>query len=439
MIIRFLAAAAAAAVLASCQASMPPSPSRPAAPKPAPSDLVFGTHWIGRASQDFVAQNISRTAGLPNVVPLANELASSGVDVIVRLTYMGSYIRIETFSGAGRKPLTEGRASWFTQAAGWRDIGKHLIENFPAGSALYEARVAERPSPAGAGGVTKDDLAAAIKQAVAAAGAPSAAPPAAAPKSEVDAPAYKVAERPDDYAVVIGIEKYSDLPEATFAERDAESMRAHLAALGVPERNIVSLIGSKAGKAAFIKTFETWLPRNAGPDSTVWVYYSGHGAPDARSGEAHLLPWDGDPQFLDDTGYPLKRLYAKLGALPAKRVIVAVDSCFSGAGGRSVVAKGTRPLVTKVDLGAPGRVIALTASASDQISGTAAEKGHGLFTYHLLAGLNGGAADAKGHVSLAGLFGYLEPRVRDSARRANRDQAPQLVSGNGAAEAILLR
>ena len=46
-------------------------------------------------------------------------------------------------------------------------------------------------------------------------------------------------------------------------------------------------------------------------------------------------------------------LKAKAEALKAKEVIVAMDACFSGAGGRSVLAKGARPLVMQVDPARP--------------------------------------------------------------------------------------
>ena len=42
----------------------------------------------------------------------------------------------------------------------------------------------------------------------------------------------------------------------------------------------------------------------AGEDSTVYFYYSGHGAPDLKTGQAYLVPWDGDAQFLKDTALP---------------------------------------------------------------------------------------------------------------------------------------
>jgi uncharacterized caspase-like protein len=95
-----------------------------------------------------------------------------------------------------------------------------------------------------------------------------------------------------------------------------------------------------------------------------------------------------------------------------------------------VIASGTRPLVAKVDDGASlaGRVEAVTASASDEVTGSDDESGHGLFTYQLLKGL-----EAKGgKATLKELYEYVSPKVRDAARRDNRDQTPQLVGAGSA-------
>lgn len=251
-------------------------------------------------------------------------------------------------------------------------------------------------------------------------------------------PIFSEADRLDDYAVIIGVEGYADLPAATYAERDAAATKSFIRALGVPERNIVLLTGNRATKNGFEKTIEGWLPNNVSEKSRVFIYYSGHGAPDTKTGDAYLVPIDGDPQYLAQTGYPLKRLYSKLGQLKVQRVLIALDSCFSGAGGRSVLAKGTRPLVVSVDMAveAQGKISVISASAGDQISGTSEDAGYGLFTYSLLQGLNGAAKDAQGRVTLESLYGYIKPRVQDNARRDNRDQTPQLQNSG---ENLLLR
>lgn len=277
-----------------------------------------------------------------------------------------------------------------------------------------------------AAGVTKAELAQMMKEA-AAETARQAAPVAAAPaapvyKSDVDQPTYKVSENPDAYALVIGVEKYNTLPDARFAERDAKAMNAHLLAMGYPQRNIVLLTGSQATKTGLVKNLEAWLPNNVTEKSTVMFYFSGHGAPDAKTSQAYLVPMDGDPQYLEETAYPIKRLYAKLAALKAKRVLVALDSCFSGAGGRSVLAQGTRPLVAKLELApAEQKVVSLSASSSDEITGALEDQGHGLFTYHLLKALT----ETAGRGTVSEVYASLKPRVQDEARRQNRAQTPQ--------------
>lgn len=256
---------------------------------------------------------------------------------------------------------------------------------------------------------------------------PAAPPPAPSAPSAVDVPGYRSAARPRAFAIVVGIDRYKSLPSARFAERDAEAVRDHLLAMGYPGRHVVLLRGADATRTGITKYLEEWLPRNVSPDSEVFFYYSGHGAPDEKSGDAYLVPWDGDPQFLQSTAYPAKRLYASLANLKAKRTIVALDACFSGAGGRSVLAEGARPLVVRVEDQAPkGDLVLFTAAASDQITTTLPGEGHGIFTYFFLKGLQGEAADRSGRVTVRGLYRYLKPLVEDEARLQNREQTPTL-------------
>ena len=329
---------------------------------------------------------------------------------------------------------SRGETAWSVAIQhGHEDIARMIwTADHSAPAAAPAPAIAGKPAAAApAPAVDKAEMERMIAAAVAKATAKPAQ--AAAKKSDVDSPSYKVSENADNFAVVVGIEHYSDIPDAEFAEHDAAAVREHLAALGYPQRNIVSLIGTKATKTGLIKELETWLPRNVNSNSTVFVYYSGHGAPDVKTGHSYLVPWDGDPQFLEDTGYPVERLYQKLGELKAKRVIVALDACFSGQGGRSVLAKGLRPLVTQTPTEpAPGKIVSLTASGANQAAGAFPREAHGLFTYYLLRGLNGDAADKDGRVTLASLYTSLAARVQDEARKAGADQSPQLLPASAA-------
>jgi uncharacterized caspase-like protein len=229
------------------------------------------------------------------------------------------------------------------------------------------------------------------------------------------------------YAIVIGIEEYRQkLPKADFAVRDANLVTEYLTkVLGYPEENVVTLTNQHATYVDMAKYFERWLSNNVEKDGTIFIYYSGHGAPNTRTGDAFLVPYDGDPSFIDQTGYSLKRLYENLGKIQAKEIIVALDSCFSGSGGRSVIAKGSRPLVMNMEktMMPNDKIAVFSASAGDQISMTYDEKGHGLFTYFMLKGIK------EGNVELEDLYNYLKPQVERIARKQyNNEQTPQFIS-----------
>ncbi len=301
---------------------------------------------------------------------------------------------------------TSGKAAAISIATTFRDAARKI-----AGSREIHAYASEKGKPV--------------------APIPSVSPePSAIIRSDVDdLPQVQAKPNKNAYAIVIGVEKYRQkLPKADFAAHDAKVMAKYLTKImGYPEENIVTLINDRALKSDLEKYLGKWLPNNVEKDSSVFIYYSGHGAPNPKTGNAYLVPYDGDPSFIEETGYPLKRLYAKLDRLPVKEIVVVLDSCFSGAGGRSVIAKGARPLVMNMDKQVfhSDRIAILSAAAGNQISSTYNEKGHGLFTYFLLKGIK------DGNFELGTLYNYLKPQVERIARKTyNNEQTPQLIAPN---------
>lgn len=360
------------------------------------------------------------TRRIDAVLKIAAEVkrAITGVDVLV-----GVRVSVRGTDGGLLLASLAWTNAWSGASGSLVDAGvKKSIPDAARDLALVLSRQLGPPGPKAA--VYIDDVLAARKSMLTGVQVAAAPPAKREPSSDIDAPARMLPERPDDIALVIGIEDYQSVPNADYGLRDAKTAQRHLEALGFPSRNIVSLTGSEATASKLRGYFEEWLPLNVKPNSNLFVYYSGHGAPDVQSGDAYLVPWDGDPKFLKSTALPLKKIYADLSKTKAKRVIVALDACFSGAGGRSVLAKGARPLVGKIVDAAPvgANMTILAAASGDEITGSLDEQGHGMFTYHLFKGL---AADPKS--SADSLFKYLTPRVQDDARRQNRVQTPVLA------------
>jgi uncharacterized caspase-like protein len=205
--------------------------------------------------------------------------------------------------------------------------------------------------------------------------------------------------------------------------------------MAYPNENIALLTNENASLTDIAKYIEDWLPQKVSNDSTVFVYYSGHGVPHIATQESHLLPYDGDPAFIKTTGYSLNRLYEKLGELPVKEIIVVLDSCFSGAGGRSILPEGARPVGLVVDNKAlrSQRMAVLAASSGTEASTTYREQGHGTFTYFFLKGLQTEAdVNQDGIVELGEIIKYLKLQVPLFSRKHhNSEQNPQLLAPPG--------
>jgi formylglycine-generating enzyme required for sulfatase activity len=257
---------------------------------------------------------------------------------------------------------------------------------------------------------------------------------AATPGVSAGAASKRDFKQPHAYAVVIGISQYREevIPKVPYAVKDAKAVADVLHAQGgIPKSHIRLLTDAKA-TGNDLRSLGDWLRLRVKTNSTVYVYYAGHGTPNPKTGEAYLVPWDGHPDFPSGL-YPLKELYATLNELPASEVVVMLDSCFSGAAGRSVLAKGARPMLLSTDnpMLAGGKVIVLAAATGSQISSDYDKAQHGLFTYYLLNGLQGDAdADKDRIVTLRELVPYVTERVPQTAvDELNREQTPILLPG----------
>lgn len=237
------------------------------------------------------------------------------------------------------------------------------------------------------------------------------------------------------YALVIGVEKYRDVKApATGATNDAKTF-AKLAktTMGLPAKNVRLAVGNRATKGDIEKHVD-WLVANAPKGGRIYLFFSGHGAPDGAEGTPYLLPYDGDPAALDRTALSLQKILDRLENSAAEDAVAFVDTCFSGAGGRSVLPDGARPLVRVKKTVAKAKVALLSASSGEQISGPSADKKNGAFTRFVTVGIGRGEADADGdgQITVAELAEWVKPRVEREARKQGRDQSPQLSSPTGA-------
>lgn len=251
-------------------------------------------------------------------------------------------------------------------------------------------------------------------------------------------PDVKVPTRIGVHVVAIGISAYrsSDIPPIPHAAHDAKMFARFLQeAGGVPKGRVRVLANEEATRGTITGVLKDWLGRHVQEDHLVLVYYAGHGAPDPKGEpEAYFVPYDGDPQ-LPSTLLSRREVAELLKALPTKKALLILDSCFSGKG-RSVVllAEGGRPIVAAIESPYWQGVTVLAAASWEQISNDYEPGKHGLFTYYLLKGMQGEAdSDQDGEVELEELYRYVREQVQQkSLEVVGREQTPTVVPEDSA-------
>ena len=241
------------------------------------------------------------------------------------------------------------------------------------------------------------------------------------------------------YALIVGIEKYRDVPAATGARADASRFETIARrTLGIKDEHLHVALDDRATKSD-LEGHLAWLKSSVPAGSRIYVFFSGHGAPDTAggSGSPYLFPYDGNPRAVSTSALPLASVMTALGQTRAKDVLVVLDSCFSGAGGRSVLPPGARPLMRVRDAAPAAQVALFTAAGASEISGPAPGDSLGLFTKYVTEGLGTGAADGDGdgQISLQELADWVKPRVARDARKDNREQTPSVTVGNNVGSA----
>ncbi len=233
--------------------------------------------------------------------------------------------------------------------------------------------------------------------------------------------------RKNIWAVVIGINEYTNIRRLQFAVDDARAFYRHLVdRMGIPEENITLLLDDEADLSRLRSVLGTQLKNRAGEDDMVILYFAGHGAteqdtmsPDGDGLEKYLLPHGADMKDLYASALPMREIQHIFNRIRSQRLVFVVDSCYSGAsGGRTIRMAGLRANISNAFMerlaSGKGRVI-LSASGANEVSQESEELGHGVFTYYLLQGLQGPAdTDGDGLITVDEAYSYVSRRVPDA-------------------------
>jgi len=239
-------------------------------------------------------------------------------------------------------------------------------------------------------------------------------------------------------AVIIGVENYSDLPPAPYAENDAEIMKKYFKTrLGIDK----VIIFKEEDVSGFI--FDDIFNPDYGElqksilkgETDLFVFYSGHGVPGKDGKNIYLFPSDGKIERLEYQGYDLNKFYQNLEALGAKSVTVFLDACFSGSS-RTSENISTKNLVSTKGVRIEPKLVSpwktnpnfnvFNSSAANETSLGFDPSQTGLFTYYVCVGLQGDAdLNNDKNITNGELFDYVQSKVIETSKKIFGTQTPQ--------------
>ncbi|MBD2605643.1 caspase family protein [Scytonema hofmannii FACHB-248] len=237
------------------------------------------------------------------------------------------------------------------------------------------------------------------------------------------------------WLVLVGVNQYQDerLPSLRYSAVDCQGLAEALAdaTQAFPQTEVWTHhdFSLRLPTLTNIRTTLKQIAATAQPQDTILFYFSGHGIVQPNYGQVVLCLADTQIDNLLNTGLGLEELLHLLGHSGAQTQLVLLDACHSGSmslkGAKGKIPNGENPTPQMVDLlrqkaKKSKGFYALLSCDTDQQSWEFPELGHGVFTYYLMRGLRGEAADGRGLIEADGLYRYIYHQTQQYIEQTNQ-------------------
>ena len=220
-------------------------------------------------------------------------------------------------------------------------------------------------------------------------------------------------------ALLIGVSEYEPglcpLPSAI---RDVEAMQQVLTNLemGAFANSDVTVLQNPSRQVMEAAIFHLYTNRQR--DDLVLLYFSGHGVVD-DGGEFYFASHDtrkDQRRLVPITAVEAKFVQRWMGKSRSQQKVIILDSCFSGAFAKGVVAKDSGSINPEHFLGGNGTAI-LTASTAIEFALVKEGVDLSIYTHYLVEGIRTGGADLDndGSISVSELHDYAKSKVKEVA------------------------
>ena len=195
-------------------------------------------------------------------------------------------------------------------------------------------------------------------------------------------------------ALIVGIDDYQQAP-LSGCVNDANAVAAVLATHGTGSPNFeIRLVTSPPKSVTRAQLREDITQLFATECDIALFYFSGHGF--VRTGDGCIVTKDAQRH---DEGISMTDILGLANNSPVKNRVILLDCCFSGSMGTP---NTTDSGVAQIAEG----VTVLTASRASEVA--MEQAAGGVFTDLVLAALQGGAADLRGHITPGSIYAYVD-------------------------------
>ncbi len=228
------------------------------------------------------------------------------------------------------------------------------------------------------------------------------------------------------HLLIIGINAYKN-PKYTlnYAKADATSFKEQMEKPNDLFSNIKVhfITDADATKINIENTFKEII-KDCKPTDVFLFYYAGHGvmSTDDKSKDFYIVPYDvlqlyGADDALAQKGISARELQEFSKNIPAQKQLFILDACQSAGALEAISMRGAAEEKAIAQLARSTGTHWLTASGSEQFATEFSQLGHGVFTYALLQGLKGDAANSQRIITINELKAYLEIQVPELTKK----------------------
>ncbi|MHC5596893.1 MAG: nSTAND1 domain-containing NTPase [Nostoc sp.] len=238
---------------------------------------------------------------------------------------------------------------------------------------------------------------------------------------------------PKLWLMLVGVNQYQDdeLPSLSYSTVDCQGLAEALVdAAAQFTQTDVKIYHDFAPQPPSLENIRACLRQittAAQSIDTILFYFSGHGIVEPKTQQAFLCLADTQKSNLQNTALALQELLLLLGNSGAQNQLVWLDACHSG--GMTLRGTTIEPLLNATpklvevlqNCAAKSKgFYALLSCDTNQQSWEFPELGHGVFTYYLMKGLRGEAADTQGLINMDSLYRYVYHKTLQYIDKSNQ-------------------